>query len=296
MINSCKLEEALEKIPRLDLCPWYILPGVERELIDELRWGPEIASATSLDQAGKDLDIEQPARHKRLLKQRTHKQGCAEKFSTALGVIDRQSQGQGGRGGENPAQIVSVGRAINEPTEEANSGPEDHLQVRMRLQDFAKVGDRFQRSSEIGVPVTSKVGVSVKGVEEPLPYRFSFADIPRQVKKCKAMGIILMQSFYHLQGCIGAAIVHKYETVGKSCGGICLKLVDVKPIGFIVTRDLNDQFQVLLTQAINFGNACRSIPLLRSAAMNDGYAGCMKYLTHKEYELQRTAMLPAATH
>jgi len=67
-IDSGEIDKAYEKIIRLDFRACYIGPSLEGELIDDIFGGQEFVVSTDLDEPRDDFDVEQPSRHKGLLK------------------------------------------------------------------------------------------------------------------------------------------------------------------------------------------------------------------------------------
>ena len=124
---------------------------------------PEIVASAGLDEPRNDFDIEQPARHKGLLKQRADKRTHSEELSATLRVIDRQAYCQGGSRSKHPTQIMSKRAAVDGSAKEANPCPEDHRDLRTGFKKFTKGGNSLEGRGHIGIPIARKVRVRVKG-------------------------------------------------------------------------------------------------------------------------------------
>src|SRR5262249_36992260 len=116
-------------------------------------------------EAGHDLDVEDPSRAEWRLKQ-SHDLGCyPEHLRAALRVVKGHAQHQRCRCGEDAAEIVPQRLPLDLSSQQANTGPEHHLNIRIVVEMIDELGNGVQRRRKVRVPEAGVASSERRGLE-----------------------------------------------------------------------------------------------------------------------------------
>src|SRR5215469_2639167 len=157
-VDSDDVAERLDEVRAFDLGSCDVLPLFERILIDPVC--RDVGGSDSIDIARQKFDIEDPTRQEWFVEQRSNLWSNPQGLGATLRVIDRQPQHHGDDGGENTPQIVPRKASSHVAAEQLYARAENHIQIRMLLQDCDESWDGIQGRCQIGVPIARIAGGS----------------------------------------------------------------------------------------------------------------------------------------
>src|SRR4051794_8179699 len=146
-----ELAQGADEVAALDLGALHVVPLHDGELVDRARGD---VAAPPFDEAGDDLDVEDPAREKRLREDVAQVAARTEELRSALRVVDRQPEGAGDEGGADAPDVVPGGPAADRAAEEADARAEDHRDLGTGIEDGEVARQLGQRGGEVGIPET----------------------------------------------------------------------------------------------------------------------------------------------
>ena len=161
-----QVQQGGEEVLGADLGPGDVLPGGQREFLDDVFGLRGVPAAAQVQVAGEQLDVEYPLGAEAVGEDLFEIGGDAEELGAALGVVDAESQKQGDDGVEPASEVEACPVALDAVPEQFDARADDHLELGAVGEDAAEGGDHVQGCGQVGVPEADEPRAVVDGTPE----------------------------------------------------------------------------------------------------------------------------------
>ncbi len=200
------LHGSLEKVVEFEARAAHLFPSKDGMLVYLVGGG---GASVGHYVACQYLHVEQPAGDEFLVEEGGNHLGAVQ-LGAALGVVHRQSEHDGGGGGETAAEVVAQFLASHSRAETQQSQACNTLVVVVGC-DVDETRYFRQRSGEVGIPETDEIGLQLSGgVDHTAAHGLGFASVLLEIEH-KQIRMSLCKGVEHLEGVVAAAVVDKKE-------------------------------------------------------------------------------------
>jgi hypothetical protein len=184
-----------------------MIPCLERHLVDPV----EATRAPALLESLQQLDVEAPARAERCVQCVAQRGRGTEQLRTALRVVHRQPEHDGGQRREGAAHEMSRTGPIDVSTQHPDPRTHYHVDLRVRLEYRGELGDDRQRRRQVGIPVSHDRRTPVERRAHPASDGFRLATVGGQRDHRRARRGGGHDPVQHGPGLIAAAIIDEEQ-------------------------------------------------------------------------------------
>jgi len=223
-----------QEILRAKLRSGHILPGIQRELVDEIAdFVPP--PVIDLNEASDELHIENPARQERTLEHIRKFGRGTEELRTALRVVNGETENERRAGGENATQVMTNGSPLDVTPEKFDTRTEDDVDERVGREDAEQVLDRVKWSRQIGIPKSDDRDLRIrKRAKHSGTHRFGLAGVYSIRKEIDLFRKLALQQPKAIEGAVGAPVVNEDDVYARRAAKVFPKRTGIEPDSLVI--------------------------------------------------------------